>query len=121
MKQNMLMIDRVIRVFVGFGIIAGAAALGNSSEMAWIAALGIIIGLIPIVTGFIGFCPAYTLFSRYFPKAPELTPAEKRHHSRPGRLDKQNKLNDFSGAEARMAGNQAAFRREREKNLSSDA
>ncbi len=121
MKQNMLMIDRVIRVFVGFGIIGGAAAFGNASGLGWVAALGIIIGLIPIVTGFIGFCPAYTLFSRYFPKAPELTAAEKRYYSRPGRLDKQNRLNDYSGAEARMAGNQAAFRREREKNFSSDA
>jgi hypothetical protein len=104
MKQNMVMLDRVIRVFLGMAIFGGAAASG----IPWLVALGIIIGLIPIVTGFIGFCPAYILLKRYIPTAPEQTPAEKRHGVR--QLPNERKLHDYSGAEARMASNRAAFR-----------
>jgi hypothetical protein len=106
MKQNMVMLDRVIRVFVGIGIFGGAAASG----IPWLIALGIIIGLIPIVTGFFGFCPAYILLKRYLPEKPVLSPAEKRHGTRSLRSLDERKLSDYSGSEARMASNRAAFR-----------
>ncbi|MBN9693574.1 MAG: DUF2892 domain-containing protein [Verrucomicrobia bacterium] len=50
MKQNMGTLDRTIRVIVGVGILA----FGIYSGSYWA-----LVGLVPVLTGFVGFCPAY--------------------------------------------------------------
>lgn len=54
MKINEGGMDRSIRVIAGVALIA-AAGLGFIGPWGWI-------GLVPMVTGLVGFCPAYTLF-----------------------------------------------------------
>ncbi|MBY0563328.1 MAG: DUF2892 domain-containing protein [Hyphomonadaceae bacterium] len=54
MKTNEGTIDRVLRVAVGAGILS-LAFIGPQTPWAYL-------GLIPIVTGLVGFCPAYALF-----------------------------------------------------------
>lgn len=53
MKKNMGSIDRTIRIIVGLVIIA----LGINFQSWW----GLI-GLVPLLTAFIGWCPAYLPF-----------------------------------------------------------
>lgn len=53
MKCNMGNRDRIIRFFIGITILAAGAGLG--CWWAWL-------GLIPIVTATIGWCPAYLPF-----------------------------------------------------------
>ena len=53
MKLNVGGIDRVLRILVGLGLVAWAALLGGP-VWAWI-------GIVPLATGAIGFCPAYPL------------------------------------------------------------
>lgn len=53
MKVNVGNIERVVRVAVGFGLVAWA--LTGGPVWAWI-------GIVPIVTGAIGNCPAYSIF-----------------------------------------------------------
>lgn len=53
MKMNVGSIDRVARVVVGAGLVAWA--LVGGPLWAWI-------GIMPIVTGAIGYCPAYPMF-----------------------------------------------------------
>ena len=50
MKKNLGTLDRIIRVILGLGIIGYGVA--NHS---WLGA----IGAIPLLTAFVGFCPAY--------------------------------------------------------------
>ncbi len=50
-KTNLGMIDRAIRVLVGIGILA-MVFVGPQTPWGYV-------GLIPLVTGLIGFCPAY--------------------------------------------------------------
>ncbi|MGA9659869.1 MAG: DUF2892 domain-containing protein [Asticcacaulis sp.] len=45
--------DRIIRVVVGLGIIS-LAFIGPKTPWAYL-------GLLPLITGIIGFCPAYAL------------------------------------------------------------
>jgi hypothetical protein len=52
MKLNVGSIDRVLRVLVGLGLIAWA--LMGGPVWAWI-------GILPLGTGLVGFCPAYPL------------------------------------------------------------
>ncbi len=47
-------VDRAVRVIAGL-IILSLAFIGPKSAWGYI-------GLLPIVTGLVGFCPAYTLF-----------------------------------------------------------
>jgi hypothetical protein len=54
MKINEGMIDRAIRVIVGLVLIS-LVFIGPQSPWGWI-------GLIPLLTGLVGFCPMYTLF-----------------------------------------------------------
>lgn len=54
MKTNEGTIDRVLRVAVGAGILS-LAFVGPQTPWAYL-------GLIPILTGLVGFCPAYALF-----------------------------------------------------------
>ena len=47
-------IDRLLRVLVGIGLIA-LTQVGPQTPWGWI-------GVVPLLTGLVGFCPAYTLF-----------------------------------------------------------
>ena len=52
MKLIVFGIDRVLRIAAGLGLVAWAALGGP--VWAWV-------GIVPLVTGSIGFCPAYPL------------------------------------------------------------
>jgi hypothetical protein len=54
MPTNVGTIDRVLRIIVGLGLLS-LVFVGPQTPWGWL-------GLIPIVTAFVGFCPAYTLF-----------------------------------------------------------
>jgi len=54
MSTNMGTLDRVIRVIVGLGLLA-IAFVGPQTPWGYI-------GIIPLVTALIGYCPAYRLF-----------------------------------------------------------
>jgi membrane-associated protease RseP (regulator of RpoE activity) len=47
-------LDRILRVIAGLGIIS-LAFVGPQTPWAWL-------GLVPLLTGLVGFCPAYALF-----------------------------------------------------------
>lgn len=47
-------LDRVVRVIVGLAIIS-LVFVGPQTPWAWL-------GLVPLLTGIVGFCPAYALF-----------------------------------------------------------
>ena len=53
MKLNVGGIDRMLRILVGLGLVAWAALLGGP-VWAWI-------GIVPLATGAIGFCPIYPI------------------------------------------------------------
>jgi len=53
MKANVGGIDRVIRIVAGLALIAWAL-IGGGPVWAWI-------GVVPLVTGLINFCPAWSL------------------------------------------------------------
>jgi hypothetical protein len=53
MKVNEASWDRIARVVVGLGLI-GATLGGVIGAWGWI-------GVLPVVTGLMGWCPAYTL------------------------------------------------------------
>ena len=52
MKANVGGIDKILRIVVGIALIAWA--LMGGPVWAWI-------GIVPIATGLMGWCPAYTL------------------------------------------------------------
>lgn len=54
MKTNVGSIDKILRIVVGLALVA-AAATGYLGVWAWI-------GVVPLVTGLMGWCPAYSLF-----------------------------------------------------------
>lgn len=54
MSVNEGMIDRVIRVVVGLALIV-LTLMGTIGPWGWI-------GVVPIATGLIGWCPAYSIF-----------------------------------------------------------
>lgn len=55
MKQNVGTFDRIARLILGLGLIAFALIVeGPVSKFGWI-------GIIPLLTAFVGFCPVYTL------------------------------------------------------------
>ena len=55
MKQNVGTIDRVIRVVLGVALITFAlVGEGVAARFGWI-------GVIPLLTAFVGFCPLYTV------------------------------------------------------------
>jgi len=59
MKSNMGNADRVLKVIVGIVLVVVGFAVLNGT-------VGIVvgvIGLIPLATGLIGWCPLYTLFN----------------------------------------------------------
>jgi hypothetical protein len=54
MKKNVGNVDKTIRIILGIGIIV--MGIGFQS---WLG----IIGVIPLITGIIGYCPLYSIFS----------------------------------------------------------
>ncbi|MFZ5557991.1 MAG: YgaP family membrane protein [Pseudomonadota bacterium] len=52
MKTNVGGIDRILRIFAGLVLIGLAAGIGT--PWTWI-------GVLPLVTGVVGSCPAYSL------------------------------------------------------------
>jgi len=54
MKLNEGTIDRALRVIAGL-VLIGLAASGTVGAWGWI-------GVLPLVTGIVGFCPAYAIF-----------------------------------------------------------
>lgn len=56
MARNVGFVDRAVRVAAGAAL-AVAAALGFISPIGFV-------GLIPLLTGLVGYCPAYGLFGR---------------------------------------------------------
>lgn len=54
MKCNSGTFDRVARVVIGL-ILIGLAATGTIGMWGWI-------GLLPLLTGVVGFCPGYAMF-----------------------------------------------------------
>jgi hypothetical protein len=54
MKVNEHVIDRALRVIAGL-VLIGLAASGTVGVWGWI-------GVLPLVTGIVGFCPAYAIF-----------------------------------------------------------
>ncbi|HEY0957098.1 MAG TPA: DUF2892 domain-containing protein [Roseateles sp.] len=56
MAMNVGSLDRVLRVAAGAALVA-AAALGFISPIGYV-------GLVPLLTGLVGYCPAYRLFGR---------------------------------------------------------
>jgi hypothetical protein len=54
MKTNAGTIDRVLRVIVGL-VLIGLTTAGTIGMWGWI-------GIIPLATGLVGYCPAYSIF-----------------------------------------------------------
>ncbi len=54
MKQNIGGIERFLRVIIGLGIIS-LAFVGPKSPWAYL-------GVVPLLTGLIGWCPPYAIF-----------------------------------------------------------
>ena len=54
MTGNVGGIDRVLRILVGFALLA-LVFVGPQTPWGWI-------GVVPLLTALIGWCPAYTLF-----------------------------------------------------------
>ena len=57
-EKNVGTIDRVVRIIVGIALLAGFALNMVAAPLSYLVVL---IGLIALVTGFIGTCPAYSL------------------------------------------------------------
>lgn len=53
MKQNVHNIERVVRIVVGLGLLS-LVFVGPQTAWGWI-------GLLPLVTGVVGWCPPYAL------------------------------------------------------------
>ncbi len=55
MKVNVGGFDKIARILAGV-VLVGLAATGTVGVWGWI-------GVVPLATGLMGWCPAYTLFS----------------------------------------------------------
>lgn len=53
MNKNVGMLDRTLRVIVGLALIA-LSVTGTVGSWGWV-------GIVPLVTALLGWCPAYTL------------------------------------------------------------
>jgi hypothetical protein len=54
MKTNEGGIDRIVRILAG-AVLLGLMAMGTIGWWGWL-------GIVPLATGLIGWCPAYTIF-----------------------------------------------------------
>lgn len=57
LKKNVGSIDRVLRIVAGLALLAGFFLLPDAGYR-WV----LLIGIVPLVTGLMGSCPAYSLF-----------------------------------------------------------
>ncbi|TAM85085.1 DUF2892 domain-containing protein [bacterium] len=55
MTRNVGTLDRIIRIVVGIAVLSLPVLLQGS--LRWLG----LIGLVPLVTGLVGWCPAYSL------------------------------------------------------------
>jgi hypothetical protein len=55
MKTNVGSIDRILRIVLGL-VLIGMAATNTVGVWGWL-------GIVPLATGLIGWCPSYALFS----------------------------------------------------------
>jgi hypothetical protein len=53
LAKNVGSIDRILRIVVGLGLIS-LVFVGPQTPWGWV-------GIVPLLTAFIGFCPLYTL------------------------------------------------------------
>lgn len=56
MARNVGYIDRIVRIVISFAILS--LVLLVAGPVRWLG----LIGLVPLITGIVGWCPAYTLF-----------------------------------------------------------
>jgi hypothetical protein len=63
MNKNVGNIDRILRIAVG-AVLISLVFVGPQTPWGWI-------GLVPLATALIGFCPAYTLFGLNSAKSKE--------------------------------------------------
>ncbi|MBH9974838.1 MULTISPECIES: DUF2892 domain-containing protein [Bartonella] len=56
MKQNLGSVDRIIRIIIGVVLLSLIFILDSGAR--WFC----LIGLIPLITAIIGFCPLYKIF-----------------------------------------------------------
>lgn len=54
MTQNVGGIDRILRIVIGL-VLIGLAATGKVGAWGWL-------GLLPLATGLVGWCPPYAIF-----------------------------------------------------------
>ena len=54
MQQNVGGVDRTVRIVLGL-VLIGLAATGAVGWWGWL-------GVVPLLTGFVGWCPPYALF-----------------------------------------------------------
>lgn len=54
MQANVGGIDRILRILIGVALLIWGFSIPNYLLM--------IVGLVPLITGFMKWCPAYTLF-----------------------------------------------------------
>ena len=60
MKTNIGVIDRSLRIIIGIVLLAWAIPVGfPPTDYNWIGWIGIV----PIITAFVGYCPLYVLLS----------------------------------------------------------
>ena len=62
MKSNVGGIDRILRIVIGI-VLIGLAATGTLGAWAWI-------GVVPLATGVVGWCPPYAMFGISTCKSP---------------------------------------------------
>jgi hypothetical protein len=55
MTRNVGGIDRILRIVVGLGLLSFAVL--STSDLRWWG----LIGIVPLLSAVVGFCPAYTL------------------------------------------------------------
>lgn len=63
MKQNIHNIERIVRIVLGAGILS-LVFIGPQSPWGWL-------GLVPLVTGAIGWCPPYAMLGISTCKKPQ--------------------------------------------------
>ncbi len=56
MKANVGGVDKILRIVIGLGLLSLVLFLEDSAR--WWG----LVGLIPLLTGLVNFCPLYTLF-----------------------------------------------------------
>ncbi|GAB4285280.1 MAG: DUF2892 domain-containing protein [Roseovarius sp.] len=57
LKKNVGNADRILRIVIGIALLAGYY-FNSDGTYSWLY----LIGIIPLVTGLVGSCPAYALF-----------------------------------------------------------